>query len=1696
MDRRIVVEPGGQRYFYDHDEPPRTARREEQRHVSSSYDPERGLDEEDDDESKPLTPRDSVSSAELLQMRSSSYLAYFRSPTNSAVTPGGATTAAARSNHHHHDAPTSTIKRLKTPQSWSTGTVKSRPYHSPYTHPMQGINLDEDDDESLDSPTANRGGYVPSHYSASKRTPMNIPRTRISLGAESRRSLSSSSDGGDTRSVASHLFGESFVSLSSPSLSPRDRAANQGTQMSRNESYRGTDQRAKRLQLKIVGSYHNLMHNMQSWSEVVRQQWSNRHQTALPMSPRSRDLADIDFLQEQHRQKMKDLIVKENQGFDFCLILQPQEAYNYWAELLDFRTELLGEELTQAMEEHWERNLHERQKSSFFDRLEDKENDEKEGQVSKGAESQSDISDANNSEVRDGTTELKTPRPTLSKGLTRRLTGLWKSTPDHAPSPSLYSMSDTKTLVSMAPSVTRPKSMFERALGPLPGEDSVEEDGFPTDSTVQATPASTVYGGASNNTLVRRKWGSQTVQQQQQQPSSSRIGLMSPPVRVLEPVQQQPKPSANRLPPGSQKTVRIEEPPNHTEKNPHEITMEEIPNKKIPRGIASRTKALSDFLPALRRGIVLRKHRPGQEATFCKIVSTDGGDTIQLHALSPSEAFPLLREQRRLYNAPSKANAGSASDWSLEPESDYICGSPNNRHRNVRHFARVVRRGVFRIADVCAVHPARNLDPRSFGGETGTLTLRRSYSNYCSSLSFSLVLKSSFARSGVGTSIEEFEIRWGTGEGNESQFRYFDFEAATEGEYWLIFRGFLNLQRDAAVGRFAEQRAAGIGCHYSRVLGELRQQVAQEAHVHDDEFHEPVTVGFLERRIVEWRGIDTSYMKGYTAPGAVPPPSDYFLGFKAPGTKIWSRLRNAGLDIQRVYSLDRRQVILKINCPSYRIMDVAEVLRVKLKTWDGSFASFRQDLIDLYQPLDDPLEGGDSNILPCEYKFASSVRQQIIDFIIRSRIRDSGAEIGQATVKRPSGMDTLGKMVQARVPLHMHGKLDAIFRSWVLFWKLENWNDYRDGRSMSHFGESIDKNKQLMESSAGMACSTTDSSETGSLDAAAADASSPRPSSAQSQFSLYEPPPFWKRFFVGAFFQPLDSIEEYFGEKVAFYFAWLQHTATHLVFLSIAGLFLFICQIASNNVDHPLRPVFAIIVMLWTYVVLVNWRKRANFLAYRWGTLNFKEQEATRPQFRGEFVEDEITGEDIVKYPKWKRWLKYAVSFPVTLFFTGGTLMMILWVHANRDLQLKRYLEQKNSTDTEFFELEFDIGEDIRAIGDGIQAANIELTRELMLDPTFWFITMGMPAMLGLCLPLLNLMLSKLSIMLNNFENYRTESEYRAHLIIKVFSFRFVCYFAHLYYYAFVSTGDENAVYNGIFRVGSGVLVYTTVAHWWQVFLHVYAPILIRKIRIHYREKKLCSELREVELEEEALTQLDTTVMTEDVKKRHIRVFNKRLLLEQAQDDIWLELMFPEHDSFVEYIQAIVQFTFITCFSVVLPITPLICLINYLLSMRLDAYKLCKGRRRPLAEKTGGIGVWEHLLQIVAVISILTNCWLMVYTNSWFIWLGDQISQVGLFVFSEHVMLLLGYVMLASISKMPKSVRDAMKREKHQLDEQRNASMRTRQNHRSKYHRVEMDEDILRQRPISPMVMACLSTETPHNRELEHTGSDRTLWSA
>ena len=113
--------------------------------------------------------------------------------------------------------------------------------------------------------------------------------------------------------------------------------------------------------------------------------------------------------------------------------------------------------------------------------------------------------------------------------------------------------------------------------------------------------------------------------------------------------------------------------------------------------------------------------------------------------------------------------------------------------------------------------------------------------------------------------------------------------------------------------------------------------------------------------------------------------------------------------------------------------------------------------------------------------------------------------------------------------------------------------------------------------------------------------------------------------------------------------------------------------------------------------------------------------------------------------------------------------------------------------------------------------------------------------------------------------------------------------------------------------------------------------------------------------------------------------------------------------------------------------------------MRFDAYKVCRGRRRSIAKRTGGIGVWEHLLHIVAVIAVLTNCWLVAITNQEFRAIAEEIGStatVFLVVAWEHAMLLLKYLMGTTISKLPKEIRDEIRAKQHDFEEKIYEDMR------------------------------------------------------
>lgn len=55
------------------------------------------------------------------------------------------------------------------------------------------------------------------------------------------------------------------------------------------------------------------------------------------------------------------------------------------------------------------------------------------------------------------------------------------------------------------------------------------------------------------------------------------------------------------------------------------------------------------------------------------------------------------------------------------------------------------------------------------------------------------------------------------------------------------------------------------------------------------------------------------------------------------------------------------------------------------------------------------------------------------------------------------------------------------------------------------------------------------------------------------------------------------------------------------------------------------------------------------------------------------------------------------------------------------------------------------------------------------------------------------------------------------------------------------------------------------------------------------------------------------------------------------------------------------------------PLAPLFALLNNIAEIRLDAYKMVKEARRPLAERVEDIGAWFGILRGVTYVAVVSN---------------------------------------------------------------------------------------------------------------------------
>ena len=123
----------------------------------------------------------------------------------------------------------------------------------------------------------------------------------------------------------------------------------------------------------------------------------------------------------------------------------------------------------------------------------------------------------------------------------------------------------------------------------------------------------------------------------------------------------------------------------------------------------------------------------------------------------------------------------------------------------------------------------------------------------------------------------------------------------------------------------------------------------------------------------------------------------------------------------------------------------------------------------------------------------------------------------------------------------------------------------------------------------------------------------------------------------------LNNIRDRFGEKIAFYFAFLQNYFTFLMFPAAFGFgaWLILGQFSW---------LYSVVNCLWSVVFFEYWKKKEVDLAVQWGVRGVSKIQHPRSQYQfdSEAV-DPVTGEIIKVWSPWTRLQRQLLQVPFAM---------------------------------------------------------------------------------------------------------------------------------------------------------------------------------------------------------------------------------------------------------------------------------------------------------------------------------------------------------------------------------------------------------------------------------------------------------------
>ncbi|XP_046821754.1 anoctamin-8 isoform X1 [Vespa crabro] len=497
-------------------------------------------------------------------------------------------------------------------------------------------------------------------------------------------------------------------------------------------------------------------------------------------------------------------------------------------------------------------------------------------------------------------------------------------------------------------------------------------------------------------------------------------------------------------------------------------------------------------------------------------------------------------------------------------------------------------------------------------------------------------------------------------------------------------------------------------------------------------------------------------------------------------------------------------------------------------------------------------------------------------------------------------------------------------------------------------------------------------------------------------FPLHELPALeqLRKTWVRAFFspQPLDDICKYFGVKISMYFAWLGHYTTALIVPAAVGVIYWVGIIGRNQaVEDVAYVLFSVFNVIWATVYLETWKRRGAELAYRWGTLDQRDDLLVepRPLFTGTLEISPVTGRLEPTYPRWRRNVfRYFVSVPIIaacLFFVFVVMILSFQIQDWWDARLE-------------------------AGGYG-----------------FW-LSYVPKVLLAVVIALMDEAYFKVAVWLNDLENYRLDTEYENHLIYKVALFQFVNSFLSLFYIAFYLQDQERLKE----QLAALLIARQVIGNLKESAI----PYLVEQLRLAQLSFELFGALSPSEArlppgneedDEKTKNSDEKDERTETGKTKQPRNVSQAELesslyrVGHTTNSLLSDVTLKYDRAFSEHLEMLSQLGYVCLFSSAFPLAAVAALLGNLIELRGDAFKLCYVLQRPFGRRVSNIGTWQNAMEAMGFVAILVNCALISRSGQVQRMFPEMSATqtILLIVALEHIMLAIRFIITCAIPDIP-----------------------------------------------------------------------------